>query len=180
MKQNCGLRGRTPIFLSFHSTVSCRSDISLTKPSCFMRSWRISWAAGKGDRVWSVEWEGKKRKVTHAFVLCVKGESCEMQQAASKSVPLCERKLRFFVSVFLDHFLPSVSPPQWHNVTLQHKYSHLAALHSALASLSIHWTGTEARCGRASHVPIPIRDKTQWMIPLLLLISMYIQLWSDK
>lgn len=88
-KQNCGLRGRTPIFLSFHSTVSCRSDISLTKPSCFMRSWRISWAAGKGDRVWSVEWESKKRKVTHAFVLCVKGESCETQRAASKSGPLC-------------------------------------------------------------------------------------------
>lgn len=48
----------------------------------------------------------------HAFVLCVKGESCEMQQAASKSGPLCERKLRFFVSVFLDHFLHSVSLPQ--------------------------------------------------------------------
>ena len=41
------LAGRTPIFLSFHSTVSCRSAISLTKPSCFKRSWRISWAAGK-------------------------------------------------------------------------------------------------------------------------------------
>lgn len=60
-----GSIGHTPIFLSFHSTVSCRSDISLTKPSCFIRSWRISYTAGQGKHSWK-----KRRKEVQ--ILCEK------------------------------------------------------------------------------------------------------------
>lgn len=74
-KRNCekrhrhrGLDSRTPIFLSFHSTVSWRSDISLTKPSCFIFSWRISWTAWEAQ-VWAGE-----IIVAHAFVESMKLE----------------------------------------------------------------------------------------------------------
>lgn len=70
--QNCWLRGRTPIFLSFHSTVSCRSDISLTKPSCFKRSWRISWTTAKGNKVWEVEREQKEKGNSCIYTVCGK------------------------------------------------------------------------------------------------------------
>lgn len=38
-------------------------------------------------------------------------------------------------------------------------YSRLAALHFALASLSFHWTGTEAHCGHTSLARIPVGSK---------------------
>lgn len=37
-------QGPTPIFLSFHSRASCRSDTSLSSPACFCCSCRISWS----------------------------------------------------------------------------------------------------------------------------------------
>lgn len=154
--QNCWLRGRTPIFLSFHSTVSCRSDISLRKPSCFKRSWRISWTTAKGNKVWEVEREQKEKGNTCIYTVCGKRKlwnaTCSLFKWLTVAVFLTSAFF-FFLNLRRLHFCTTRSKT--------HKYSRLAALHFVLASLSSHWTGTEAHCGHVSLVPIPVRDKRQ-------------------
>lgn len=52
--------------------------------------------------------------------------------------------------------------PQWHVFTPGDKYSHLAALHFVLASLSFHWTGTEGHCEHVSLAHFPVGNKRQF------------------
>lgn len=97
-----GLIGHTAIFLSFHSTVSCRSDISLIKPSCFKRSWRISWTAGKGNKVWDEERERTKRNMMHACIYTV----CEQKRKLwneTCNLSYWQTVSSFLISLFLIH-----------------------------------------------------------------------------